>query len=150
MFLILPVCPAIALLPPGELRTSGASCDELTCYFGAACVQKTPSRAECSCNLTCPDPPPEGDAPGASSLGQEVCGTDGQTYRSACQLRLFACRDQRDITVDGFGRCAGEGMGCYCGALLASLSSVALLPYVITFSENIVYIMIAFMNIVSN
>ena len=90
----------------GELKTTATTCDELPCYFGAACVQKTATRAECSCNLTCPDP--AGDALEVS-LEQEVCVTDGQTYRSACQLSLFACRDQRDITIEGFGRCAEKG-----------------------------------------
>ncbi|GAB6019276.1 hypothetical protein CHUAL_000876 [Chamberlinius hualienensis] len=35
-----------------------------------------------------------------------VCGSDGQTYGTECQLNLFACRYQKDIVVRSLGPCA--------------------------------------------
>lgn len=39
---------------------------------------------------------------------QVVCGSDGQTYNSACELRQVACRLQKDIVVQAFGTCKGK------------------------------------------
>nr|CAD7395884.1 unnamed protein product [Timema cristinae] len=40
--------------------------------------------------------------------GCAVCGNDGQTYGSECQLKLFACRYQKDIVVQALGACKEE------------------------------------------
>lgn len=36
-----------------------------------------------------------------------VCGSDGQTYSSECQLKLYACRYQKDIVVKSHTSCKG-------------------------------------------
>ncbi|GIY43984.1 kazal-like domain-containing protein, partial [Caerostris extrusa] len=35
-----------------------------------------------------------------------VCGTDGNSYGSECQLRLFSCRYQKPIEVAAGGSCS--------------------------------------------
>jgi hypothetical protein len=42
---------------------------------------------------------------------QVVCGSDGQTYPSSCELRQVACRLQKDIVVQAFGTCKGKLSG---------------------------------------
>ena len=39
---------------------------------------------------------------------QVVCGNDGQTFGSECQLKLYACRYQKDIAVQALGPCKGK------------------------------------------
>ena len=36
-----------------------------------------------------------------------VCGTDGRTYSSQCELKKAACRNDLIITVDYEGKCKG-------------------------------------------
>ena len=76
------------------------SCADLTCYFGASCEERRPGFAECVCRSTCADE----DAINS----QVVCGNDGQTYGSECQLKLFACRYQKDIVIQALGPCKGN------------------------------------------
>ncbi|KAK9890325.1 hypothetical protein WA026_010423 [Henosepilachna vigintioctopunctata] len=75
------------------------SCRDLTCYFGATCVEKN-GAAICECHFKCV--PEEND--------QIVCGSDGQTYPSACQLKQVACRFQKDIVLQAFGACKDNGL----------------------------------------
>lgn len=37
-----------------------------------------------------------------------VCGSDGVTYASDCELRYQACVQQADIVIVAFGSCSGE------------------------------------------
>ena len=69
-------------------------CGNTTCDYGAVC--DGPGLG-CSCHgLTCP-PGTEGDAP--------VCGNDGRTYASECQMRMEACQRQQYIIVANYGPC---------------------------------------------
>nr|CAD7199575.1 unnamed protein product [Timema douglasi] len=74
------------------------SCNELTCYFGAICEEHV-GHAKCVCRSTCSED---------FDNMQAVCGNDGQTYGSECQLKLFACRYQKDIVVQALGACKEE------------------------------------------
>ncbi|XP_044765426.1 agrin-like isoform X2 [Coccinella septempunctata] len=76
-----------------------SSCRDLTCYFGATCVEKN-GAAICECNTRCKSD--ENDQP--------VCGSDGQTYRSVCQLKQVACRMQKDVVLQAFGACKDSGL----------------------------------------
>nr|CAD7261621.1 unnamed protein product [Timema shepardi] len=74
------------------------SCNELTCYFGAICEEHV-GHAKCVCRSTCSED---------FDNMQAVCGNDVQTYGSECQLKLFACRYQKDIVVQALGACKEE------------------------------------------
>ncbi|KAJ9599102.1 hypothetical protein L9F63_010416, partial [Diploptera punctata] len=76
------------------------TCADLTCYFGATCEERRLGFAECVCRSTCADED--------SVNSHVVCGNDGQTYGSECQLKLFACRYQKDIVVQALGSCKEE------------------------------------------
>ena len=80
-----------------ENRGPLLSCDDMTCRYGAVCNIRN-GIATCNCHMTC-----HGDASPIS-----VCGTDGQTYSSHCQLNLFSCRLQREIQVAYEGSCSGN------------------------------------------
>uniref|UniRef100_A0A8D2ABJ0 Agrin n=1 Tax=Sciurus vulgaris TaxID=55149 RepID=A0A8D2ABJ0_SCIVU len=64
------------------------TCGDAVCAFGAVC-----SAGRCVCPR-CERPP----------LGP-VCGSDGVTYRSACELREAACHQQRQIEEARAGPC---------------------------------------------
>lgn len=76
------------------------------CAFGALCLA-----GQCVC------PRCEHPLPGP------VCGTDGVTYRSACELREAACQQQTRIEEARAGPCEqGRLGGNWYGPLGASLA----------------------------
>ncbi|KAF5294801.1 hypothetical protein FQA39_LY00285, partial [Lamprigera yunnana] len=77
----------LTTLPP-------TNCKELTCHFGATCLERG-DHAICECHAKCEE----------ELNAQVVCGSDGQTYISVCQLHLIACQLQKDIVVQAFGSC---------------------------------------------
>ncbi|KAL8198390.1 UNVERIFIED_CONTAM: hypothetical protein K2H54_008605, partial [Gekko kuhli] len=71
-----------------------SSCAEMTCEFGASCVEVN-GFAHCEC------PSPlctEGNM-------TKVCGSDGVTYGDQCQLKTIACRQGQVIEVKHLGQC---------------------------------------------
>ncbi|KAJ9583858.1 hypothetical protein L9F63_021797, partial [Diploptera punctata] len=84
-------------VPADSTTPVPGSCADLICYFEATCEERRPGFAECVCRTTCADED--------SVNSHVVCGSDGQTYGSECQLKLFACRYQKDIVVQAFGPC---------------------------------------------
>ncbi|NXU35218.1 AGRIN protein, partial [Drymodes brunneopygia] len=85
-----------------KLGTSGCeedpsaprSCKELSCEFGASCVELN-GFAHCEC------PSPLCAEPNVT----KVCGSDGVTYGDQCQLLTIACRQRQHITVKHVGQC---------------------------------------------
>uniref|UniRef100_A0A7N4PPT9 Agrin n=1 Tax=Sarcophilus harrisii TaxID=9305 RepID=A0A7N4PPT9_SARHA len=96
-------CPPGSILGPSGCENDPSapkSCAELSCEFGASCVE-TGDSAHCECPApVCPE-----------DNMVKVCGSDGVTYGDPCQLRTIACRQGRTITVRHFGQCHGEGPG---------------------------------------
>ncbi|GFY57256.1 hypothetical protein TNIN_318211 [Trichonephila inaurata madagascariensis] len=70
----------------------------MKCLHGATC-QERDELAQCTCHIYCV--PPENK--------DTVCGTDGNTYGSECQLRQFSCRYQKPISVASEGPCKRGG-----------------------------------------
>ncbi|KAM7030447.1 LOW QUALITY PROTEIN: agrin [Acridotheres tristis] len=70
------------------------SCQELSCDFGASCVELN-GFAHCEC-----------PSPLCSEANMtKVCGSDGVTYGDQCQLQTIACRQGQHITVKHVGQC---------------------------------------------
>ncbi|CAB3365946.1 Hypothetical predicted protein [Cloeon dipterum] len=86
---------------PDPFAAKPSSCGELVCYHGATCEMKA-GKPECSCRIACSE-----DAPVRS---QTVCGSDGQTYSTECQMKQYACRYQKEIKVQGSGSCRELGI----------------------------------------
>lgn len=101
-----------------------SSCDELNCYFNATC-EVHEGQAKCICHFTCPQDyhshyqvlfflfgklvvrySPLNVV--VTLVSQAVCGNDGQTYSSECQLKLYSCRYQKDIAVQALSSCTGK------------------------------------------
>nr|XP_018901101.1 PREDICTED: agrin-like isoform X3 [Bemisia tabaci] len=80
---------------PDALGQIPATCAEMHCYFESICEERN-GLPKCLCNMTCPE---------ESNSNQVVCGNDGQTYASECQLKLYACRYQKDISVQYLSAC---------------------------------------------
>nr|XP_020832364.1 agrin isoform X1 [Phascolarctos cinereus] len=77
----------LSVASPGHCKT----CGETVCTFGAVC-----SNGQCVCPR-CERPPPS-----------PVCGSDGVTYGSSCELREAACQQQKKIQEARPGPCEDE------------------------------------------
>ncbi|XP_036738492.2 agrin isoform X2 [Manis pentadactyla] len=90
-------CPDGRDLGPAGCETDSLvpkTCAEVQCEFGASCMEEAGS-ARCVC--------PAPTCPGTSTT--KVCGSDGITYGSECQLRTIACRRGLSISVRSLGPC---------------------------------------------
>uniref|UniRef100_A0A452RTZ0 Agrin n=1 Tax=Ursus americanus TaxID=9643 RepID=A0A452RTZ0_URSAM len=102
----LPLCVTLGparprALPPSSLPLS--PCLGVQCPFGASCAVKN-GEAECVCQQAC------------SGIYDPVCGGDGVTYGSTCELEATACALGREIRVARRGPCDRCGQ-CRFGAL---------------------------------
>lgn len=93
--LVLPYKAMLALLiqPTAFLFLTPADrCGK--CQFGAICEAET---GRCVCPTEC------------VPSSQPVCGTDGNTYGSECELHVRACTQQKNILVAAQGDCSESG-----------------------------------------
>lgn len=88
---------------PGRHGDGASSPDRCgQCRFGALCEAET---GRCVCPSEC------------VASAQPVCGSDGHTYASECELHVHACTHQISLHVASAGHCreqgcrAGEGCG---------------------------------------
>lgn len=76
-------------------------CHGVQCAFGAVCTVKN-GKAVCECQRVCSD------------IYDPVCGSDGVTYGSMCELESMACALGREIQVARRGPCGqwwASGLG---------------------------------------
>uniref|UniRef100_A0A8D9EBI7 Agrin n=1 Tax=Cacopsylla melanoneura TaxID=428564 RepID=A0A8D9EBI7_9HEMI len=113
---------------PDDITTPMAdSCRDKECYFGAKCVLEN-GEPTCECIMSCPKD---------EDSTQTVCGNDGQTFASECHLNLYACRYQKDVTVQYNGACkANEIQGTDWPVKPYSLGWTAFDKYTRSDSEN--------------
>lgn len=79
-------------------REMERQCSEINCnYPGAYCTIEEGGEARCVCEtINCDE----------KKKFEVVCGNDGQTYASECDLIKFACAKQIDIQVAYVGQCS--------------------------------------------
>nr|XP_032526977.1 agrin-like isoform X4 [Danaus plexippus plexippus] len=97
-------------LKEGELRVlyngTCQTCADVMCMGDGTCEMDETGRPICHCNHNC-----------TAQESDVVCGTDGQTYQSQCELDLTACRDQSELRSAYSGDCAlCNGVQCSYGA----------------------------------
>ncbi|KAG8041479.1 hypothetical protein G9C98_002772 [Cotesia typhae] len=91
------------------LQATG-SCTRVHCGQGRSCLLDQNLSPHCvKCARKCPQSSLGGILEQKQSLqplaSRPVCGADGNTYKSACHLRLAACRAGRAIPVAYKGHC---------------------------------------------
>lgn len=89
----LPFCISKQLVSSTPLFLS-APCSTVTCELYAECVSSNDTTGVCVCPNDCP------------SKLSPVCGSDGNTYNSACHLRVDSCKRKANVTVRHVGKCS--------------------------------------------
>ncbi|CAH2050484.1 unnamed protein product, partial [Iphiclides podalirius] len=84
------------------------TCADIICQGGGDCVFDVDTgRPICRCNHNCTE----------AQESDVVCGTDGQTYTSQCELDSTACREQNNLRLAYRGDCAlCDNVRCSYGA----------------------------------
>ncbi|GFY54765.1 kazal-like domain-containing protein [Trichonephila inaurata madagascariensis] len=87
-------CSFYFFLPESLAKSVPGPCNQLHCKYGAICKESN-GRSQCFCEIRCP----------AVSTPSPVCGSDGNTYATKCQMSVFSCRYQKSITLRQQGPC---------------------------------------------
>ncbi|XP_053339274.1 agrin [Clarias gariepinus] len=90
-------------------------CLKKTCEFGSSCVVEN-GEAVCECLDTCPQ------------ISDPVCGSDGQTYSSQCQMNAISCTLQKHIQIKHKGPCDKACTNCSFGAICDEQSRSCVCP----------------------
>lgn len=101
-------CLSKTLIPikhPGPCDLSIPSpCLDKVCDHGAVCVVKN-NEPVCECPEACPQ------------TSDPVCGSDGHSYGSPCEMRAMGCALQRTIHIQHKGPCDEACANCSFGAI---------------------------------
>ena len=78
-------------------------CGNKTCQYGEVCQQKTSvhgtSYLACSC---------EGICNPNNNLASPVCGNNGKTYKSECDLLKYSCEQKKHVLISSYKSCNGK------------------------------------------
>ncbi|KAK6307937.1 hypothetical protein J4Q44_G00212080 [Coregonus suidteri] len=112
-------CHAKAHIPvkqqgPCDLHTP-SPCLGKACEFGAVCVVKN-DEPVCECAGACPQTP------------DLVCGSDGHSYGSQCEMRAMGCALQKEIHIQHRGPCDEACANCSFGAICDGQSGRCVCP----------------------
>ncbi|XP_053963998.1 uncharacterized protein LOC128866953 [Anastrepha ludens] len=102
--------PSLTIAYRGHCRTS---CNGVKCLNGLTCVEDQYTIPHCiACKIDCP----EDDAAAMASLAidptRAVCGVDGKTYRSVCDINQMICKSGRSVAVAYPGPCRADRPTC--------------------------------------
>ncbi|KAM9830052.1 agrin isoform 2-T2 [Syngnathus typhle] len=106
-------CLAKTLIPvkhagPCDLHTPSPCLDKV-CHHGAVCVVKN-DEPVCECPEACPQ------------TSDPVCGSDGSSYGSPCEMRAMGCALQKTIHIQHKGPCDEACANCSFGAICEAQS----------------------------
>nr|XP_016940647.1 uncharacterized protein LOC108017937 isoform X3 [Drosophila suzukii] len=88
------------------------SCRGVQCLKGLTCVEDQYMMPHCiACRIECPWDNLDADSGGYDER-QAVCGVDGKTYRSACDINRMICKIGRSIAVAYPGPCRVGRVSC--------------------------------------
>ncbi|XP_065370094.1 GATA zinc finger domain-containing protein 14 [Calliphora vicina] len=91
----------------GHCRTT---CNGVKCLNGLTCVEDQYSMPHCiTCKIECPQDDYDNDAVDATKA---VCGADGKTYKSTCDINRMICKIGRSIGVAYPGPCREDQVTC--------------------------------------
>ncbi|XP_075882651.1 agrin [Nelusetta ayraudi] len=112
-------CFGRALLPvkhqgPCDL-SEPSPCLDKVCEHGAVCVVKN-GEPVCECPEACPQ------------TSDPVCGSDGHSYGSPCEMRAMGCALQRAIAIQHKGPCDEACANCSFGAICDAQSGRCVCP----------------------
>ncbi|XP_030560163.1 uncharacterized protein LOC115762183 [Drosophila novamexicana] len=102
----------------GHCKTS---CNGVQCLNGLTCVEDQYMMPHCiTCKIECPwddmayDLNDDGQPDEAATIAEEraVCGIDGNTYRSTCDINRMICKIGRSIAVAYPGPCRADRLTC--------------------------------------
>ncbi|XP_032237373.2 agrin [Nematostella vectensis] len=85
------------------------SCGNIRCPRFSVCISAQEGGIKCSCPIYCPP------------SGQPVCGSDGKSYGSECELRKEACEAKIKLTLVSKGKCYGMKYAPYSASFTISL-----------------------------
>ncbi|XP_044065876.1 agrin isoform X10 [Siniperca chuatsi] len=112
-------CLSKTLIPikhPGPCDLSIPSpCLDKVCDHGAVCVVKN-NEPVCECPEACPQ------------TSDPVCGSDGHSYGSPCEMRAMGCALQRAIHIQHKGHCDEACANCSFGAICDAQSRQCVCP----------------------
>ncbi|XP_017266760.1 agrin isoform X2 [Kryptolebias marmoratus] len=112
-------CRSRSLIPikhPGPCDLNAPSpCLNKTCDHGATCVVKN-NEPVCECLEAC------------SQTSDPVCGSDGHSYGSPCEMRAMSCALQKAIHMQHKGPCDEACANCSFGAICDVQSGLCVCP----------------------
>ncbi|XP_043641772.1 AF4/FMR2 family member lilli isoform X2 [Drosophila teissieri] len=89
------------------------SCSGVQCLNGLTCVEDQYLMPHCiACRIECPWDNLDVEDSSGYDERQAVCGVDGKTYRSACDINRMICKIGRSIAVAYPGPCRAGRVSC--------------------------------------